>query len=88
MTEDKKRVAVEQLLPERLAVIEVAGRFVVASADDPDDWVASFEQDAHFPARDWAERMAELYNLRPHDDAERDPAKPPRFFGTHHPHPG
>jgi hypothetical protein len=71
------------LLPERLTVIEVDGVFVVASEDDPSDWVACFSQDEHFAARAWAERMAELYNLR--GDDERDPDNPPVFLGTHHP---
>lgn len=70
--------------PERLIVVEFDGVFMVASEDDPSDWVACFTQDERFPARDWAERMAELYNLRPHDD-ERDPERPPVFMGTHHP---
>ena len=73
----------ETLLPERLTVVEFEGTYVVASEDDPDDWVACFTPDAHFPARDWAERMAELYNLRGHD--ARDPARAPIFTGTHHP---
>lgn len=71
-------------MPERLTVVERAGVYVVASEDDPDDWVACFTEDERFPARDWAERMAELYNLRGHED--RDPDKAPLFTGTHHPH--
>lgn len=69
--------------PERLTVIERAGVYVVASEDDPEDWVACFTEDERFPARDWAERMAELYNLRGHED--RDPNNAPLFTGTHHP---
>jgi hypothetical protein len=68
---------------ERLIVVEQAGRFMVVSEDDPNDWVASFTPDERFPARDWAERMAELYNLRGHD--ERNPDNAPIFTGTHHP---
>lgn len=73
----------EQFLPERLAVIEQAGVYLVVNEDDPSDWVACFTEDERFPARDWAERMAELYNLRGHET--RDPSRPPIFTGTHHP---
>lgn len=69
---------------ERLTVVELDGVFMVVSEDDPSDWVACFSQDEHFPARDWAERMAELYNLREHEE-ERDPNNAPVFWGTHHP---
>jgi hypothetical protein len=70
-------------LPERLTVIEVEGSFMVANEDDPSDWVACFTPDDRFPAREWAARMAELYNLRGHD--ARDPAHAPIFTGSHHP---
>jgi hypothetical protein len=66
--------------PERLIVVEIEGAFVVTSEGDPSDWVACFTQDATFPAHDWAERMAELYNLR-----ERAPENAPLFTGMHHP---
>ncbi len=79
-----RQLSDERPLPERLTVIEMAGSYIVASADDPSDWLASFTPDAHFPARDWAERMAELYNLRGHEN--RDPDQPPVFTGSHHPH--
>ena len=78
----------EGMSPERLMVVELEGTFVVTSEDDPSDWVACFTQDAAFPARDWAERMAELYNLRGHEIDARDPEKPPIFLGTHHPQQG
>lgn len=78
----------ETLLPEesnseRLTVVEFEGTFVVVSEDDPSDWVACFTPAEQFPARDWAERMAELYNLRGHEP--RDPTHAPIFTGTHHP---
>jgi hypothetical protein len=76
----------ESLLPGRLMVVELEGNFVVVNEDDPSDWVACFTQDEGFPARDWAERMADLYNLRGHDD--RDPENAPVFMGTHHPREG
>jgi hypothetical protein len=75
----------ENLPLERLMVIEIEGTFVVTSEDDPSDWVACFTQDERFPARDWAERMAELYNLRGPDQGGRDPENAPVFVGTHHP---
>lgn len=68
----------------RLTVVELDGAFMVVSEDDPSDWLACFSHDERFPARDWAERMAELYNLRD-PDAERDPSSAPIFWGTHHP---
>ena len=73
----------EESNSERLTVVEFEGTFVVASEDDPSDWVACFTPDEQFPARDWAERMAELYNLRGHEP--RDPTRAPLFTGTHHP---
>ena len=57
---------------------------MVVSEDDPSDWVACFTPDEHFPARHWAERMAELYNLRG-SDSPHDPDQAPVFLGTHHP---
>lgn len=80
---DNKETLNTQSQPARLHVVEVDGVFVVASEDDPSDWVACFTPDHHFPARDWAERMAELYNLRGHET--RNPDHPPPFTGTHHP---
>ncbi|MCC6455345.1 MAG: hypothetical protein IT328_10410 [Caldilineaceae bacterium] len=75
----------EELSPGRLMVVEQEGVFIVVSEDDPSDWVASFTQDDKFPARDWAERMADLYNLRGEGDFVHGPDCPPRFTGTHHP---
>lgn len=31
---------------------------------DPEDWLARFEKDEGFPAREWAENMARVYNRR------------------------
>jgi hypothetical protein len=45
-----------------LEVYETHSAFVVASAADPEDWIARFEKAVGFPAREWAERMASLYN--------------------------
>ncbi len=48
----------------RLAVREEEGAFLVVRADDPGDWLARFERDGNFPAREWAENMARVYNRR------------------------
>lgn len=47
---------------EELVIVEQERKIIVAWADDPEDWVASFEKQPGFPARQWAERMVELYN--------------------------
>ena len=48
----------------RLAVREEEGAFFVVRADDPEDWLVRFESDGTFPAREWAENMASVYNRR------------------------
>lgn len=70
---------------DRLIVLEQEGIFVVVSEDDPSDWIASFTQDARFPARDWAERMADLYNIRSSEHDTADLENVPLFTGSHHP---
>ncbi len=50
---------------EQLTIVDTGSAFFVAPADDPDDWVVSFQQRADFPAREWAERMISLYNAEP-----------------------
>jgi hypothetical protein len=70
---------------ERLIVVENDGTFVVASEDDPSDWVASFTQHETFAAQEWAERMADLFNLRTQENQPDDPEKAPPFTGSHHP---
>ena len=42
--------------------METKTAYIVAAAGDPGDWVASFRKSPGFPARDWARRMAALYN--------------------------
>jgi hypothetical protein len=75
----------ENLSPERLIVVEQEGVFVVVSEDDPNDWIASFTPDEQFPARAWAERMADLYNLRHDGNFAADDERAPPFTGAHHP---
>lgn len=48
----------------RLAVLEEQEAFLVVRVDDPEDWLARFEKDGDFPAREWAENMARVYNRR------------------------
>ncbi|HEX6711200.1 MAG TPA: hypothetical protein VF068_12790 [Rubrobacter sp.] len=48
----------------RLAVREEEGAFFVVQAGDPEDWLARFEKDGEFPAREWAENMVHVYNRR------------------------
>ena len=48
----------------RLSVREEETAFLVVREEDPDDWLARFEKDGDFPAREWAENMADVYNRR------------------------
>jgi hypothetical protein len=75
----------ENLSPERLVVLEHDGIYVVANEEDPSDWVAAFTPADRFPARDWAERMAELFNLRTREGDTDEPQSAPIFTGSHHP---
>lgn len=63
-----------------LVVLETDAAFIVVREADPDDWIARFDKGTAFPAREWAERMAALYNLR----ADTEPVKP-LFAGSYHP---
>jgi hypothetical protein len=69
---------------ERLIVLKQGNTFVVVHEDDPSDWLASFTQDEAFPAQEWAERMADLFNLRIVEDDSAEPHAP-LFTGSHHP---
>lgn len=62
----------------RLAVVEEGTAFVVVREEAPEDWLARFEKSPGFPAREWAENMARLYNRRL---AQRT-AGPPTPTGT------
>ena len=62
----------------KLAVREEEGAFLVVRADDPEDWLVRFERDGTFPAREWAENMANVYNRR----LTRRPVEPPTPPGT------
>ena len=71
----------------RLVVREEEAAFLVVRAEDPDDWLARFEKEDGFPARQWAENMARVYNRR----LERRSGGPPTTPGTrpysYHPEP-
>ena len=62
----------------RLAVREVRAAFLVVREEDPDDWLARFEKEEGFPAREWAENMARVFNRR----LERIYTEPPTPPGT------
>ena len=51
-------------MPERLLVVKAEGCYLVAFDAAGEDWVACFEIEEAFPAREWAERMAFFYNAQ------------------------
>jgi hypothetical protein len=71
----------------RLSVREEETAFLVIWEEDPEDWLARFEKDGVFPAREWAENMANIYNRR----LARRSTGPPTPAGTrpvsYHPEP-
>jgi hypothetical protein len=62
----------------RLAVREEESAFLVVRAEEPGDWLVRFEKSPDFPAREWAENMARVYNRR----LSRRHAGPPTPPGT------
>ncbi len=48
----------------RLAFREEETAFLVVREADPDDWLARFDKDGGFPAREWAENMVRVFNRR------------------------
>ena len=62
----------------RLAVREERAAFLVVREEDQDDWLARFEKEEGFPAREWAENMTRVYNRR----LERRSGGPPTPPGT------
>ena len=65
----------------KLAVREEETAFLVVREEDPDDWLARFDKYDGFPAREWAENMARVYNRR----LERRISEPPTPAGTRPP---
>jgi hypothetical protein len=47
----------------RLEIVESDDAYLVTEADDPSDWLVSFEKADRFPARAWAENMVSIFNL-------------------------
>lgn len=47
---------------DQLIIIESEEAYIIAWADNPQDWVVSFRKEAGFPAREWAERMISIRN--------------------------
>jgi len=62
----------------KLAVREERAAFLVVREEDPDDWLARFDKDGGFPAREWAENMVRVFNRR----LERRTSGPPTPPGT------
>ena len=69
----------------RLAVREEEAAYLVVREEDPDDWLARFEKDGGFPAREWAENMASVYNRRLADGRPTGPPGPRP--ASYHPEP-
>jgi len=61
----------------RLVVVGKGEAFWVVWEDDPDDWLVIFSKREGFPAREWAERMVDLYNRGSGvEDQSQDPLMP------------
>jgi hypothetical protein len=71
----------------RLSVREEETAFLVVREEDPDDWLARFEKDGHFPAREWAENMAKVYNKRLTPRPTGPPTPPGTRPASYHPEP-
>jgi hypothetical protein len=76
----------EEAMDSRLAVREEEGAFLVVRAGDPEDWLARFDKDGDFPAREWAENMANVYNRRLSRRTTRPPTPPGTRPSGYHPH--
>jgi hypothetical protein len=72
----------------RLAVREEEAAFLVVREEDPDDWLARFEKEEGFPAREWAENMARVFNRRLEQREAGGPPTPPGTRpSSYHPEP-
>lgn len=69
----------------KLAVREEESAFLVFRAGDPEDWLARFEKAEDFPARQWAENMASVYNRRLEHRAIGPPTPPGTRPASYHP---
>jgi hypothetical protein len=71
----------------RLAVREEAAAFLVVREEDPDAWLARFEKGEGFPAREWAENMARVFNRRRERGFGGPPTPPGTRPSSYHPEP-
>lgn len=69
----------------RLSVREEEGAFFVVRDGDSEDWLARFDKDGRFPAREWAENMANVYNRRLSRLEEGPPTAPGARPRSYHP---
>lgn len=69
----------------KLAVREEESAFLVFRAGDPEDWLARFEKTEDFPARQWAENMASVYNRRLERRSSGPPIPPGTRPASYHP---
>jgi hypothetical protein len=69
----------------RLAVREEGGAYFVVREEDPKDWLARFEKYDNFPACEWAENMARVYNRRLEQRSAGPPTPPDIRPGGYHP---
>ncbi|MDQ3568714.1 MAG: hypothetical protein M3397_11630 [Actinomycetota bacterium] len=69
----------------RLSVREDESAFLVVRAEDSGDWLARFEKDGGFPAREWAENMARVYNRRLERRSAGPPTPPDTRPSSYHP---
>ncbi len=68
-----------------LSVREEESAFLVVREEDPGDWLARFEKDDGFPAREWAENMARVYNRRLEQRLAGPPTPPGACPSSYHP---
>ena len=68
-----------------LAVREEEEAFLVVRAEDPDDWLVRFDKSGDFPAREWAENMARVYNRRLAQRSAGPPTPPGTRPDSYHP---
>ena len=71
----------------RLAVREEEGAFLVVRVGDTEDWLARFDKDEDFPAREWAENMVSVYNRRLARRSAGPPTPPGARLKSYHPEP-
>jgi hypothetical protein len=69
----------------RLAVREDEEAFLVVREEDPADWLVRFDKSGDFPAREWAENMASVYNRRLAKRSAGPPTPPGTRPASYHP---